>query len=104
MYDDINASSTLIIDEPIRSASIIYTIHTCKDNHVWGSKFPEESEIVALKADIGQSKSISAVGLKNDEKYESTISSGNTNVFNKSRKTKLKEDIDFITITKVHQR
>ena len=48
--------SALTIDELIRSASNIYTLCTCKDNHVCGSKSPENSEIVDLKAEVGQLK------------------------------------------------
>ena len=32
------------------------TFYTCKDNNVWGSKSPEESEIVTLKAEVRQLK------------------------------------------------
>ena len=47
-------SSTLTVDELIRLASNMYTLCTHKDNHVWESKSPEESEIVALKAEVEQ--------------------------------------------------
>ena len=55
-YDDNYPSSTLTIDDLIRSTSNMCTLHTHKDNHVWGSQSPEESEIVALKAQVGQLK------------------------------------------------
>ena len=55
-YDGNYPSSALAIKELIRSASNMYTLCTCKDNYSWGSKSPEESEIVALKVEVGQLK------------------------------------------------
>ena len=49
-------SIILINDELIRSASNMFTLYTCKDNHVWGSKSPKESDLVALKAEVKKFK------------------------------------------------
>ena len=62
-----------------------------------GSKSPEESEIVALKAEVGQLKGNLQLAGKIMKKY-GTTSPGN--VFNKNKKKKLKEDMDFIAIKK----
>ena len=69
---------------------------------MWGSKSPEKSEIVALKAEVGQLKGNLQLAGKIMKKYESTTSSGTTNVFKKKQKQKkkLKEVNDFITIKK----
>ena len=57
-YNHNYPSSTLTIDELIRSASNMYTLCTHKDNHVWGSKLAGESEIVALKAELKKNQQL----------------------------------------------
>ena len=99
-YDDDYPSSTLTVDEIIRSPSNMYTLHTFKNNYVWGSKSPKESEIAALKAEVGELKGHLQLAGKIMKKYGSTTSSGNTNAFNKNKKKKLKENLDFIAIKK----
>ena len=92
--------STLTIDEFIRSASKMYTLHTHKDYYICRSKSPERSDIVALKAEVRQLKGNLQLAGKIMKKYGSTTSSENTNAFNKSKKNWLKEDLDFIVIKK----
>ena len=78
----------------------MYTVHICNDNHEWRSKSSEESEIIALKAEVGQLKGNLQLAGKIMKKYESTTLSGNTNLFNKNKKKKFKVDNDFITMKK----
>ena len=97
-YDDNYPVSAFTIDELIRAATNLYTIHTYKVNYVWGSKSPEESEIVVLKAEVGQLKGNLQLAGKIMKKYGSKTSSGNS--FTKNKKKKLKEDLDFVAINK----
>ena len=78
----------------------MYTLYIYKDNLAWGSKSPEESEIVALKAEVGQLKGNLQLAGKVMKKYGSTTSSGSINVIKKNKKKKLKKDLDFIAINK----
>ena len=57
-------------------SSNMYTLCTCKDNYIWGSKSPEESEIVALESEVEQLKGNLQLAGKNMKKYGSTTSSG----------------------------
>ena len=97
-YNENYLSSTLTIDEFIRS------VPTYKNNHICGSKSPEELEIVALKAVVGQVKRNLQFAGKIMKKYGSTTSYGNTNVFNKNKRRSSKRIWILLPSRKIHQR